>query len=599
MRRAALLLVVASAALLYLNGRGAGRVERASRETGVRAQPPGQAAPDDSPEPPAEASPPRAPLPSASVPEPPPGPGEGRVVRSDTGGPADRFEADVVDGEGVVIGRIDAVRGRFALDLPDLGRVGLERCRLDGTELHRGAELERTPEGALQVTALVARSASLRVRDAVTMAPVRGARLTYETSGIEHVHPAPLLPPDPAKCVASDAEGRIRLPADRPEREAFVFAEGYAIAPFGLPAEFGGEAELLLARAGGVRVRLRSVGEARESPLCLAAVDGETLLLWAPFTSEGSVDLGGMHEGRWELFVMAPEPGRRYGRFGSETCIARAEVRIEADEWQELVLDAKPLRRFVAAGDLRLPPGLDAGEVAIAVRSEDGDWVESWEDRSPGRIGFRFPATSSGRYVLEARRFLWGVPIPVAEGSGPLAVTMPDPVEVTVRVVADETGDAIPDATLEYGSAPGSEIPLENVESDLATGVYPLRVVPCRIRLIVSAPGRVGETGEIDASKPGPREATFRLRRAGAIRVRVLAGGEQPLDCYRAEVRLGFGYVMWGTPEAGEVVFDRLVPGGYDVDLNAETGFEDPEVELRHVDLRPGETVEVLFDLRR
>lgn len=280
-------------------------------------------------------------------------------------------------------------------------------------------------------------------------------------------------------------------------------------------------------------------------------------------------------------------------RRGSEGHIhARVEVRVRAGQRLEAILpvSTEALRpRVTVTGTIVVPEAWKTEPIWIEFRGEeDGNRdvheMVQFSRRMRSPVPFATAPIPSGRYLVKIPGML-EERVDVAEGSSRFEFEVPPPVDLRVLVRNAETGAPLPDAEAGTGGAGPDVPPGEDRRIQVPLGA----AVEIRAR----APGFLDGHAVVEA-RERDCQVIVDLRTAGTIVVRFASddGFFAPAD---ARVEL--------ASEESSVEYS-FSGGSHDVEPGHWTVYP-PDVagylpaEPQEVDVKAGQTVEVVFRLRR
>jgi hypothetical protein len=270
--------------------------------------------------------------------------------------------------------------------------------------------------------------------------------------------------------------------------------------------------------------------------------------------------------------------------------------------------DAPPdIRRTAVEGTLRVPEAwgrqTQSWRVFLTGISDD---PATQGQHAAARITPASPAFSmtfetdpliEGAYALVLQPLGWKCRVQVTEGMEPLTIDVPVPVEVRIRVTDAKGGGELPEAEVRYSPTMEGEPGWvwRPTTFDERTAEHVCRCPAGRSQFDARLAGYEGwsDTREIPAVDVA--RILVELRRGGAIRVRFRAEGEllpaRGIRVWFSSEREGRS----GQARADAVFIDGLSPGAWTVKPKPLAGYRLPAP--RTVDVKAGETVEVVFDL--
>jgi hypothetical protein len=200
----------------------------------------------------------------------------------------------------------------------------------------------------------------------------------------------------------------------------------------------------------------------------------------------------------------------------------------------------------------------------------------------------------------------------LAPGGGSVEITLPDPVEVRLRLLDDRSGEGIREARVAWmcPRRRGDGGMAESARFDPDRRMIWFHAPPRGfLQVTPYAPGYFTEEVRIDLPATGVVEREIRLRRVGVVIVRLHLDGTQYANSGDVPVvlvpsRNAFGERWNGRIEEGHAWIPEVTPGTYTVLVGtvgkseaAPDGFA--PVGRREVDVKAGETSEVVIELQR
>jgi len=422
------------------------------------------------------------------------------------------------------------------------------------------------------------------------------------------------------------------------DRGVLVYARapGYAWSTIVIDVSTGAERELLLAPAAAVSVRLENVQLER-----YAALETEarlSVVRLRPDGGENRVWSQGLDETLEfeELQVDALEPGDyavtvQLGATFSwrkRPVLAREELTLAGGEVRDLVLaltdPPEPSERATLGGVVSFPAF--GGEDRVRLQLYEADYRYGGDDidlsladmthlgDTPPSWAFRLEELPVGLYQVQLRPFLtqWMIELP-AGGREDVKLVIPDLAEVIVETVSAETGERIPLEAIRHGSR-REDLPGQVTRSWSRAEVEE----PGRFRFW-TAPGEAFIStleipSELDYGHrrqdlvlvPGLQSVRLQLEPVYAIRFDFRVGGVTlPRDDPVWEgVAQGIsavdheGYMTAHRLQAKRIV-EVSTPGAYEISFEGIGADRFVPILPRIVDVRPGETVEVIVELQK
>jgi hypothetical protein len=540
--------------------------------------------------------------------------------------------------------------GAFDLVVERPGTYEVTRLEIEGKPYPYTSDLPavelRTGSGFRLVLAPPCK-AVFEVVDSSTKAPVQDARaFRYVPAQDEHftIFATPIQIPTASTlagtAVSGDREGRVHLPAFCAESRWYVVAPGKAWASVEARLTAEGKQRVELHPGGSLAVEIP-----RWKDLVTPTVDGQwgskgrphrpaaattidapegALDSWEPLPSgpflelpapdeSGRLRLDGLPVGLCGIAVRRGPSFRDGERYGS------GSVEIRTGETAALTIDVDPTRvdaPVPVRGAVRVPEAWDEEHVVVFLEGNDektaGTGRSSRVALVPGQpTSFELDPVPPGKYELWVYPTEWRTWIRVPPRGARLDLSVPPPCAGEVQVVDGETGATITRAEVRWGyHLEGDDgDPLQEAEHDSDTDCYRFQAPAGPVRLSAVAEGyqRVGfgdRRVEVRLAPGTVVRRVLEMRRAGTIVVRAHLDGK-PLEQgtlagsfltvqYETDEESG---VEFGSLGEGDASFTGLAPREWTVSLGGIPGFR--AVEPRKVELRAGETVEVVFDLER
>ena len=463
----------------------------------------------------------------------------------------------------------------------------------------------------------------VRVVDDETGAPIAGAKVNQLVGlpggGGWRVDPIPESA-KPGEFRFRGPPGIVRIGAEAPGHVTMDDFEGLTmeLCP-GAPSV----QEVRLPRAGELSVEFRGGGPS-------VAVE-EVRVRWdLPLGARGWIARGfGVEGGRGRQDGLAPgtytlevKPGSGFERVPDRV------VEIRAGEVTEVVVDLVALtpesESTSVRGTVTFHPAWGERDSVVRFRGADRTNADVDEEVTltkvaPGRpASFAFGRLPRGRYRVEVKP-QWATEVEVGEKGGTIDLSIPEPAEILVRVVAEETGERLGGARLSW-HRPEEGLHSWTVESavpDRRTGEIRLLVPPGPLDATAQAPGRVAvsldgtgpdEEAVPQVFSPGEKaERTIRLPRAGMVGLTLRCGGAllDAKDETEPWILRGWkaggrdGTTSWRmNGSGGAFTEDGLLPGKYTLQIRDPGGRFEP-VPDREIQTLGGETTEVIVNLVR
>lgn len=535
------------------------------------------------------------------------------------------------------------VAGRFSASVPRASDLEVSRIEL-GDAIAVPIELPQyfSPprDGALAVRARAVPSFLLHVLDAETREPLHDV-----TVSISYGSKIP-VPAAAHDVLASGSASPVRLAAEPPlsfrTLRFWVSAAGYAWTSFELAATEA-ETTVLLRRGGELLVSL-----ANYRPILPEASDEATRLQWARGGRNVPFGQAILHVFRildpartqfLEVVRAVPDPsaptrvaGLEPGAYrvtvdiesisSSSTTLGSADATVSPGAVSDVglaLLDVPVVSEPVPlAGTLHVPAGWGPERVPIVFRPQDvpgsapGDIVRvrvaDLEPVPGDPTTWRWDAglVRQGRYAVVIGEFSVEPPVELGESGNPgLSLALPEPADVTLRIVAAEGGGDVELNDLWWSGLGEDGSPTGRSG---AVRVGPTRLGRCRFRcpsgaIAIFGPGRGVDLDPRQVTLvPGENEVTIRATLSCGLTIILQPGEDRAIDAplaFTFSVRRADGS---GPPIAGEarhVIASMPLPepGDYEVLIDPIGGFEAPEP--MRVAVGAGEWKDIEIRLRR
>jgi hypothetical protein len=508
--------------------------------------------------------------------------------------------------------RFRAPQGRFEIELPAAGRYTLMYVVADGVKhdyYQKGFLFTQHTEITVQLA--LAREVTLVVVHDGSGNPISGARVyehrgSHDWESFETPHQIPGPRTIAQEPLRTDSSGCFRLGRGFGVKQFYIVADGCAWTSAAIPFAMGGEVRVRLVAGGGVRLRIPQWREL-EQPLLWAHCDHRSLHLRVrPPNEVGGGLVHGLPVGNYVFEI------RRGGWWEDSHVYGRATVEVVAGVVVPLTIEVNPgqaLGKAVVTGTLTVPRGWTDRPAWVTfegLETENAEINETvhfrgWQDRET--LPFRTDPIPAGRYLVEAASLGWGQKIEVPIGGGHFDLSLPPPLDLHVRVIDDTTGHDIPTAQLNWNAVHErlGGWATYSVPRDHATGVFKLQVPPAVLALSAEADGYIDRGLKVGVEAGKLCEAVIRLQRAAVLTVRLRLDGESfSGDGVAVEVErswAGGSYCSARGFDNGEARFADLAPGTWTVDVSESPILE--EVEPLRIELKAGETKQIVIDLRR
>ncbi len=377
-------------------------------------------------------------------------------------------------------------------------------------------------------------------------------------------------------------------------------------------------------RAGEVRVTLKGLLPA--TPLASITLNrGKTTpeIRWSGHSmrvEEGTAHMDGLPPGDYSLKI---DPGERYEATPDRKFQVRAG---ETAEVEVLLVPRDPGTEAAAGvrGTVTFHAGWGAmsSEIRFRILGAGRTGINAkaaLRGSAPGaKIPWSLGKLPPGRYRVEVDP-QWYALVEVPEGGGAFDFPIPEPAVVTVRVVAEESGEPLDGMRLWWyyrAGEGGGGLPYtaDNGKPGARAGEFRLVVPPGSVEIVAKGPGRVESTLKEEGSDfwgfnptfgPGEKaERVLRLPRAGAVRLLLRCGGRL-LDRSTVDVKIR---TVYGTPgnggsvtrgmegRTGTLSCEGLPPGKHTIRILDPDGRYEP-VPDREIVVRAGETLELTQEL--
>ena len=349
-------------------------------------------------------------------------------------------------------------------------------------------------------------------------------------------------------------------------------------------------------------------------------IDSSPVPLLAP---SGEVLLQGLAPGQHAFLVRRGESNAYCELYGAGT------VTIRRGETVTLAIPTTPSTAGTLApitGKLTVPEGwgpgpflcrFDGNQPTNAHVHDLAMLETSTSDDSA--LGIRTEPIPPGRYRVTIDPTRWGVDVTVPEGGADYRWSLPQPGVFRVRALDATSRAPVADAAVmcrAQGPAEQDRFTIAwndpySEESD-PERVWIRRALPGPATLLVESEGYFPESVSVDAVAGVTTNVEVLLRRCAGVVVRVRLDGAPFRSQAPVEVNLRALHEVRETDGAetevdasdsslqlgsGSATFDGLLAGSYEVELDGLAGFESGP--RRRVDVRAGETAEVVIDLVR
>jgi hypothetical protein len=518
--------------------------------------------------------------------------------------------------------------GRFELRVPREGTYIVAAVRIDGEPCHsRIPNVEVAAGRDIEIVVDPLAEAVLLVTDAGTGRPIPaarayrpgplGLRISNPNTGEAHdpdlqpygIPNAQTLSKEPRR---TDVSGQVVLPAVRGPEVWSVVADGYAWTTLEVPAAAKTTVPVLLRPGGTLALGVTGWSELLEPRLTLRDATGREVWVPAP-DATGSLQVEGLALGNYSATVHrggAPA-AKVYGVAKFEVAAGqRTTATIEADRTA-----TGKVASF--SGSLTVPASWGARLIVLTFEGADEETRGMFAHAElsnfiPG-LPMRFPATPAlacGRYVASVSPLSFHQHVELLPGGGHVEITLPDPVEVNLRLLDDLSGKEITDAQVVW-SCPlrrGDGGPAEVARLDRR--MFRLLAPPRGLLQVTPyAAGYITEEVRFDLPSSGVVEREIRLRSVGVVIVRLQLDGTQYMDSGDVPVVLvpsknPFGERSNGLIEGGHAWIPEMTPGTYTVLVGSvprskavPKGFA--PIGRHEVDVKAGEISEVRIDLQR
>jgi hypothetical protein len=509
--------------------------------------------------------------------------------------------------------------GRFEFSLPRTGHYRIGNLRIDGEDFEDSSEYALDGADTMLVVIKGGRKASLFVVDARTGAPVPTAVAVEGGSGdiygdVQWRSPSgtvvrslpPAIGPWLGASLEAGDDGRIPLGRGAGQTLWFVRAPGHAWSVVQVNSAVGGEIRVPLAPGGKVLVRIPDGIE----------TTGRHIALVGKRWSRGAVSFG--YPGKDGSFLIEGLlPGKEIVELQAHRgpTYATGEVEVIVGTTVEITLCATKTKTVVAEGRITIPEAWGEWPRYLVLRqinqpapgtraTQPGPTVETvlhvgLPEPAVGRTAtFRSEPLAPGKYRVSA--VTWKTEVEIRGGTI-LNFELPEPVEILIDVVDDETSEAIPEVELTWSSREsGHAAAYYGTSRRDALGPFRILVVPddtnlrfhacaSRYRPVTHSPFRAVAGSLI--------RHTIRMKRAAILRVRFEMDGRafSADGLWLDVIRVGEKYGCGARSGPDGLLFDDLAPGTFRLVLKPVPNLriEDPG----EVVLRAGETTEVTIQV--
>ncbi len=458
-------------------------------------------------------------------------------------------------------------------------------------------EIRLVVERAREVTLVVTRSGD--------GTPVAGA-LVSELKRPEWGYGDDAVYPLAAPTGITDMHGRLRLGPARGQSEYSVRAPGLAWQPVIVTFGLGGEVRAELSLGSALRLTVDQWSRMHDASLWLVGGTEHGWVLLPRPDANGEVSLDHLRRGRYEVLAIRGRPHAEerhvYARGAVELVSGEtATLRLAPEE----SLPERPPALIVVTGTVTLPPawrersgivGFYGREEATARAKAHADWGGGFSGESSG---FRSAPIPEGRYFVSLYPVPWGVEFTLKGGNPRCDIAVPEPVDLSVRVVQARGGGDLPGAALAVSSQIGRER-VDPWSGDWGWNPHARRfqVPPGSTIIRATADGYVNRDVEVDVRAGGERDVLIEMEPAGILEVRLRVEGRQ-IAGVGVEIELGSPWTvkLGGGFEKGVWRRANLEAGEWTVYVRHAPGMKVPPP--RTVRMRAGEVTQVTFDLER